>query len=106
MVTRPSNLATALQRGHAGGLRALGALADLELDLLVLLKATEAVALDLRVVHEDVGAAIVGGDETEALLGVEPLHNTSCHNCLLDRYRWRAVAVATAPAGFFTTTIS
>ena len=61
------------------GLGALGALADLELDALVLFQAAEAVALDLRVVHEDVSAAAVWGDEAEALLRVEPLDRALCH---------------------------
>src|SRR4051794_34580516 len=60
-------------------LRALGALGDLELHALVLVQRAVALALDGRVVHEDVGAAAVLSDEAEALLGVEPLHRTLCH---------------------------
>src|SRR4029079_6972444 len=60
-------------------LRALGALGDVELDALVLVQRTVAVALDGRVVHEDVGAAAVLSNEAEALLSVEPLHGTLCH---------------------------
>ena len=56
------------------GLGAILALADLELDALSLVQRPEAVALDLRVVHEDVSAATVLLDEPEALLAVEPLH--------------------------------
>jgi hypothetical protein len=63
---------------NAAGLRALGALGDLELHLLVLLEATEAVAVDLGVVHEDVWA-VRACDEAEALLGVEPFHSSLCH---------------------------
>jgi hypothetical protein len=51
------------------GLRALGALAGCELDPLVLLKAAETASLDGGVVNEDVGRAVVGGDETVALVG-------------------------------------
>lgn len=63
----------------AGGLRALLTLAHVELDALVLLERLEAATRDLRVVHEDVGRAVVGGDETEALFGVEPLHDALSH---------------------------
>ena len=68
-----------LESGDLLSLGALGALADLELDLLVLLEGTEAVALDLGVVDEDVVAAIVRSDEAVALFGVEPLDNSLCH---------------------------
>src|SRR3954451_1188065 len=61
------------------GLRPLGALADLELDLLVLFKGAEAAALNLRVVDEHVGGAVLGGDKAEALLRVEPLHSSLWH---------------------------
>src|SRR3954467_14262296 len=65
--------------GDRRGLRALLALADLELDASVLLEALEAVTLDLAVVNEDVAATVVGGDEAEPLLGVEPLHSALSH---------------------------
>jgi hypothetical protein len=42
---------------HAGGLRALLALADLELDALALVEAAESAGVDLGVVHEHVRAA-------------------------------------------------
>src|SRR5689334_5515217 len=61
------------------GLRTLGALADLELDALALIEGLEPRALNLRVVHEDVGAIAVLLDEAEALLAVEPLHTAACH---------------------------
>ena len=38
-----------------------------------------AVGLDRGVVHEDVGTAAVLRDESETLLGVEPLHGALCH---------------------------
>src|SRR5690606_38013167 len=54
--------------------RALLALHNVELDGLTLLQALEAVRLNGRVMDEAVLAAIVGRDEAEALLVVEPLH--------------------------------
>jgi hypothetical protein len=41
-------------------------LADLELHVLPLVEAAEAASVDPRVVHEDVVAAVVLGDETKA----------------------------------------
>jgi hypothetical protein len=75
---------------NAAGLQALGALGDLELHLLVLLEATEAVAVDLGVVHEDV-RAVRARDEAEALVGVEPLHSSLCHLFLLVRIPGRTM---------------
>ena len=43
------------------------------------LAALVAVAADARVVHEDVGTPVIGGDEAEALLGVEPLDRALRH---------------------------
>src|SRR6478735_5265030 len=64
-------------------LRALRALGDVELDLLVLVQRLVAVGLDGRVVHEDVVAAVLLGDEAEALLSVEPLDGALSHCSLL-----------------------
>src|SRR6185312_7236023 len=64
---------------NAGCLRALGALTDLELDLLVLLKSPEAGTLNFRVVDKNVGGAVLGSDKAEALLRVEPLHSSLWH---------------------------
>jgi hypothetical protein len=61
------------------GLQALGALAGGVLDLLVLFQGAVAAHVDGGVMNEDVGGAVVGGDETEALIGVEPLHGSLCH---------------------------
>src|SRR5690606_32211817 len=72
--------ASSAERANSGGLRALGALADLELDLLVLLEGAEARTLDLGVVDEDVSGAVLGRDEAEPLLRVEPLHSSLCHS--------------------------
>ena len=55
------------------GLRATVTLRDVELDALVLLQVAETLAADGGEVREEVGASIVGGDEAEALVAVEPL---------------------------------
>jgi hypothetical protein len=68
-----------LDRGYSGGLRAFCALADLELDSLILLEGAEAAALDLGVMNEDVIRTAIGGDEAEALFAVEPFHSSLCH---------------------------
>src|SRR5262249_513702 len=73
-------VACSAERANSGGLRALGALADLEFDLLVLLEGAEARTLDLGVVDEDVSGAVLGRDEAEPLLRVEPLHSSLCHS--------------------------
>jgi hypothetical protein len=64
-------------------LRALGALADLELHGLPLLEAPVAVRLDGAVVDEQVLTAVGRGDEPVALLGVEPLDGSLRHAVLL-----------------------
>src|SRR4051794_41325059 len=64
-------------------LRALRALRDVELDLLVLVEGLVALRLDGRVVHEDVVAAVLLRNEAEALLGVEPLDGALSHARLL-----------------------
>src|SRR5207302_4516545 len=58
------------------GLQALGALLHFELDLLPLGQRAEAFRHDGGVMAEDVGAAVVLHDESEALRIVEPLHGT------------------------------
>src|SRR5207344_2218529 len=91
-LTKESEMAAARTRsGHhllsgllgddadVAGLRAFLALRHVELDLLVLLQVAEPVACDRAVVHEDVGATVVLGDEAEALLAVEPLHSSCSH---------------------------
>src|SRR5690348_3560692 len=60
-------------------LRTLGALVGGVFHLLVLFQGAVAAHVDRRVVHEDVGGAVVGGNETEALIGVEPFHSSLCH---------------------------
>src|SRR4051794_2324766 len=61
------------------GLWALRALAELVLDLGALGQRAEPVTRDRREVDERVLAPIVGGDESEALLVAEPLHDTGSH---------------------------
>src|SRR5829696_9225578 len=68
----PSCSCSLRKRPHVRGLRALGAVGDLELDGLALVEGLVAVALDGREVDEDVVAA-VAGDEAVALLVAEPL---------------------------------
>src|SRR5205085_1206973 len=53
---------------------ALLPLHDVELDALAFVERLEAAALNGRVVHEQVFAAVLGRDEAEALVVVEPLH--------------------------------
>jgi hypothetical protein len=61
-------------------LRAAVALADLELDRLALAEQPRpAVAEDLGGVHEQVGAAVLGRQEAEAPLGVEPADSPLRH---------------------------
>src|SRR5262249_4709371 len=61
-----------LDLGNVAGLRAFGTVNDLELHCLAFLERPEPVALNGRVVHEDV-AASVALDETVPLGVVEPL---------------------------------
>src|SRR6185312_7052296 len=74
------------ERTNVLRLGALRPLCDVEVDLLVLLQAAVTVSLDRRVVDEDVSAAL-DGNEAEALLSVEPLHNTLRHVLSLTRIR-------------------
>src|SRR3954454_7111281 len=62
------------------GLWALGALDDVELDLLVLVKRLVAAGLNGGEVDEHVFAAAVLRDETEPLVGVEPLNGSLSHD--------------------------
>src|ERR1700733_1395146 len=78
---RPSRLSNRVRSDRADllSLRTLRALACGELDSLVLLQAAETVGLDGGVVYEDVGGAVIRGDETIALVSVEPLHGALSH---------------------------
>src|SRR4051812_38780134 len=64
---------------NARGLGALGALADLELDLLVLLKGAEAASLNFRVVDEHIGGPILGSNDPKPFSRFDPLHIPLCH---------------------------
>src|SRR3954449_1301031 len=78
---RPS----ALQGGDVDGLRPLVTGLGVVGDLRALGERLEAVRVDPRVVDEEVLAALVRGDEAEALVVVEPLDGSGCHVLLL---RW------------------
>src|ERR1700722_8532380 len=87
-------------------LGALGAAHGGVLDPLVLLQAAVAVSLNRGVVDEDVGRGVIGGDETIALVRVEPLHCSLSHCVLLGRIiktrscaSWAARSAAPAPGG-------
>jgi hypothetical protein len=60
-------------------LLALRTLLYFKADLLILLKALEAVRLDFREMCEQIVAAIIGRDEAKTLCIVEPLDRTGCH---------------------------
>src|SRR5919204_823469 len=66
-------------RPYVRGLRTLGALAELVLDLCALGEGPEPVALDGREMDERVLTAVIRRDEPEALLVAEPLHDSRCH---------------------------
>ena len=68
-----------LERLNLLGLRALGPPAGRVLNPLVLLKAAVTVSLDGGVMNEDVIGAVIRGDETVPLVGVEPLHSALSH---------------------------
>src|SRR5687767_9185229 len=69
---RPSAPTGLLDFGDVAGLRALRSVNDLELHCLTFLERPESIALNGRVVHEDI-AASVALDETVPLGVVEPL---------------------------------
>src|SRR5438094_8675348 len=60
-------------------LRSFLSLGRFEFDLLVLIQRPVARARDRGEVDEHVGRPVIGGDETKALIGVEPLHCACCH---------------------------
>src|ERR1700761_2957861 len=61
-----------------GGLALLAAL-ELEADLLALVQAAQAGALDRRNMHEDILRPVIRLDEPITLLPVEPLHRSGWH---------------------------
>src|SRR5712692_4501717 len=66
-------------RADVLGLRSLLPLGRVEFDLLVLIQRPVAGARDRGEVDEHVRRPVIGGDEAEALIGVEPLHGACCH---------------------------
>ena len=58
---------------------ALSAFADFKFNLLVFFQATESVALNLGVVHEDILRAIFRSDEAETFFSVKPFNGSFCH---------------------------
>jgi len=47
-----------------------------EFDLLAFSQRAEALGVNSRLVHEHIGMAVAGSDESEAFLGIEPLDST------------------------------
>src|SRR6185437_11469929 len=72
-----------LQVGR-GVLAAARIFLQLETDLLAFVKRSQAGAFHCRDVNEDVAAAVVGLDEAEALLAVEPLDCAGRHRLSLS----------------------
>src|SRR6202000_2103099 len=68
-------------RGDARCRRALRALLGLVAHLGAFGQRPVAVALDRRVVHEQILAVVIGRDEAKALVVAEPLHGTCGHEC-------------------------
>src|SRR4249920_330569 len=88
-----------LDGANVRGLRALLALGHVVLHLLVLLQVAETLTGDRAEMHEHVGGTVVRSDESEALLGAEPLHGSDCHVRSLLPFAVRAWLLPfTAPA--------
>src|ERR1700722_8833221 len=81
-----------LDLGDVGGLKTLGSLHHLEVDLLALGERLESVALDGGEVNENVLATLLL-DEPEPLRIVEPLHASLCHRPAPSRDRRQIPAV-------------
>src|SRR5436305_3336410 len=64
---------------HSRGLHSLGAFLGVVLDRFAVGQRLVALAFDHRVMNEDVAPGLLGCDEAEALLIVEPLHLTRGH---------------------------
>src|SRR5581483_4030826 len=67
------------ERADVLRLRSLLSPCRVELDLLVLVQRPIAACHDRGEVNEHVRRPVIGGDETKALVGVEPLHRACCH---------------------------
>src|SRR4249919_3551477 len=88
-----------LDGSNVRGLRALLALGHVVLHLLVLLQVAETLTGDRAEMHEHVGGTVVRSDESETLLGAEPLHGSDCHVRSLLPFAVRAWLLPfTAPA--------
>ena len=75
------------ERLHLGCLEALVAFLGVEGHLLAFVEGAEAAHIDLGLVNEEIGRAVVGSNETKALFGVEPLNRACCrHSILLMKY--------------------
>lgn len=61
---------------HVRGLRSLGALGNIEDDRLAFLQGAVAETHDRGVVNEYIALLAIWSDESESLLGVEPLHRS------------------------------
>src|SRR3954447_4624336 len=92
---------TLLERGDVDGLGALVPGLGVEGDLRALRQRLEAVGVDAGVMDEEVLAALVGRDEAEALVVVEPLDGSGSH-CVSPTYvdceRGRRCTATTAGA--------
>src|SRR6266566_1920078 len=94
MASAPHRCAGRSDRLDEVSLGTLGALAGGEFHPLVVLEATVTVSLNNGVVNEDIARAVIGGDETIALVGVEPLHCTLRHFALSPTERLSGSACA------------
>src|SRR5919106_5121300 len=90
-----------LDHSHVGCLGAFLAFTELVFDLRALGERTESVALDGGEVHERVLAALIGGDEAEALLVAEPLHDPGCHLSIHPLHAYAAPHGAALTAGLY-----
>ena len=68
-----------LTRPNVGRARALLALSDFEIDCLALIERNVARRFELRMVDEQIRAAIRRPDEAESLTCIEPFYGTFCH---------------------------
>src|ERR1700734_1530581 len=86
----------ALERTDVLRLRSLLPLCRVEFDLLVLIQRPVARTRDRGEVDEHVRRPVIWGDETEALVGVEPLHCSCCHQFKSSNLLSRRLAVTTS----------
>jgi len=74
-----------MRTGDVDGRRLAAVVVDVKLDLLPFGQGAETFSVDCRLVNEDVGTAVAGGDKTEAFLGIEPL-DSSCYQSEEDEH--------------------